>query len=130
MNGFEKAQKQLNLLDEFLSTKNLQPEERKVFSALRDEIAGYLEAEQKQYLWEAAKARMFQQLGQQTPEPFLGEHQLETRRLIPGSEGSGIEIQPELTPETSIRNFVTNPSYGDPLVVPPRGLGKRKEWEI
>lgn len=130
MDNLKTSRKRLALLDEILSRKILKPKERELFSGLRNEIAGYLEVQRQQYAWEALKKEMWRQLGQQTPEPFLGERQLKARRRIPGAEGSGVTILPEETPRATIRDFLSNPSYQDRMIVPPGGLGRRKDWEL
>lgn len=112
--------KLLRGIDNLLFTKNLRPEEQDQLYRLRGLAEFELERQQRAMVGDAFRRA----LEMQNPNLFLGEKLTGGPRNIPGSEGSGVYIQPQVVPGGRIRDFVPNTSYGDRMNINPDRLNR------
>ena len=113
-------------VDRTLATKNLTPQEYDWLTQVRERFFFKWEAIQKRKALNAMRRK----LEQGTSQTYLGERMTGAPRNIPGAEGSGVVIQPEVQAGGYMRDFVPNPSYRDRMIIRPKFLGRRKRRDI
>jgi|GEM_PF-2878429 len=115
-------EKLLKGIDRMLFTQNLRPEQQDQLYGLRGLAELELERQQKVMAFDSLREAFRRALEMQNPNLFMGERLIGGPRNIPGSEGSGVYIQPQVVPGGRIRDFVPNESYKDPANIDPGWL--------
>jgi len=114
-------------LNSILGSANLRPTEKEEIISMRSELRERL----KGAAMDIFRQRAWAEMQRRTPGPFVGEKMTGGPRNIPGSEGSGVVIQPRQTPGTFIRNFVPNAiNYRDRMSINPARLQMKRNLSL
>ncbi len=117
----DKLRDRLEGIDFFLETQNLRLRERQVLLKARKAVTAEIEGK----MAKALKKRMWKEMGERNPNLFMGEKLTGAPRNIPGSTGE-VEILPEETPSTYIKDFIPNRARTrDRMIIRPERLGPR-----